>query len=84
MRIAIDTRTLNSPKTGDRTVTLGLVKGLIGLAEAEGLELVLVGQEYLDNIRLFHCFRDGHNFHAVFCCRIPALALAQTDDHIKP
>ncbi|MBU0609233.1 MAG: glycosyltransferase family 4 protein [Armatimonadetes bacterium] len=45
MRIAIDTRTLNSPKTGDRTVTLGLVKGLIGLAEAEGLELVLVGQE---------------------------------------
>jgi glycosyltransferase involved in cell wall biosynthesis len=45
MRIAIDTRTLNSPKTGDRTVTLGLVKGLIGLAEAEGLELVLIGRE---------------------------------------
>lgn len=45
MRIAIDIRTLNSPKTGDRTVCLGLVKGLAAIAPAEGLELRLVGRE---------------------------------------
>lgn len=45
MRIAIDIRTLNAPKTGDRAVTLGLVKGLAHLAEQEGLELILIGQE---------------------------------------
>jgi glycosyltransferase involved in cell wall biosynthesis len=45
MRIAIDARTLSSPKTGDRTVTLGLARGLTRLAEQERLELILIGQE---------------------------------------
>lgn len=47
MRIAIDARTLGARKTGDRTVTLGFVKGLLGLADEAGLELVLVAQEPL-------------------------------------
>jgi len=45
MRIAIDTRTLSTPKTGDRTVTLGLVRALAPLAEAGGHRLLLIGQE---------------------------------------
>lgn len=45
MRIAIDARTLTSPKTGDRTVALGFIKGLASLQTAENLELVLVSQE---------------------------------------
>lgn len=45
MRIAIDARTLTSPKTGDRTVTLGFIKGLAELQGAAGLELALVSQE---------------------------------------
>ncbi|MBU0606871.1 MAG: glycosyltransferase family 4 protein [Armatimonadetes bacterium] len=45
MRIAIDIRILNGPNTGDRTVALGLVKGLAGLAEAEDLELALIARD---------------------------------------
>lgn len=45
MRIAIDIRTLTLPKTGDRTVCLGFVKGLAAIAEAEGLELALIGRK---------------------------------------
>ncbi|MEN6401331.1 MAG: glycosyltransferase family 1 protein [Armatimonadia bacterium] len=47
MRIAIDARTLASPKTGDRTVTRGFVKGLTRLSRDERLEVVLVAQEPL-------------------------------------
>lgn len=42
MRIAFDARTLNAPKTGDRTVTLGLLHGMCALAEREDLELIAV------------------------------------------
>lgn len=45
MRIAIDARTLTSPKTGDRTVALGLITGLAEL-EAD-LQLALVSHEPL-------------------------------------
>lgn len=45
MRIAIDIRTLNSPKTGDRSVCLGFVRGLIRIAEQEKLELALIGRQ---------------------------------------
>jgi glycosyltransferase involved in cell wall biosynthesis len=45
MRIAIDARTLTSPKTGDRTVTLGFIKGLAALQEEAGLELALITHE---------------------------------------
>ena len=45
MRIAIDARTLTSPKTGDRTVVLGFIHGLAALQASEDLELVLVSQE---------------------------------------
>jgi glycosyltransferase involved in cell wall biosynthesis len=47
MRIAIDARTLTSPKTGDRTVTLGFIEGLAALQEDAGLELALVSHEPL-------------------------------------
>ena len=47
MRIAIDARTLTSPKTGDRTVTLGFIKGLAALPASEALDLTLVSQEPL-------------------------------------
>lgn len=47
MRIAIDIRTLNAPKTGDRSVALGLIKGLTRIAAQEHLELVLIAQEPL-------------------------------------
>jgi len=45
MRIAIDIRTLNAPKTGDRSVCLGHIKGLAALAEKESLELILIGPQ---------------------------------------
>lgn len=47
MRIAIDVRTLTAPKTGDRTVALGFLKGLALLQDEAGLELVLVSREYV-------------------------------------
>lgn len=47
MRIAIDARTLTSPKTGDRTVARGFIKGLAGLSRDEQLEVVLIAQEAL-------------------------------------
>ena len=47
MRIAIDARTLTSPKTGDRTVTRGFIKGLASLSRDEQLEVVLIAQEAL-------------------------------------
>ncbi|NPV46444.1 MAG: glycosyltransferase family 4 protein [Armatimonadetes bacterium] len=42
MRIAFDARTLCTPKTGDRTVTTGLLQGMLALAEPEGLEIIAV------------------------------------------
>lgn len=47
MRIAIDIRTLYAPKTGDRSVALGLIKGLTRIAAQERLELLLIGQDPL-------------------------------------
>lgn len=43
MRLAIDARTLTAPKTGDRTVALGFIKGLMELET--DLEVALVSQE---------------------------------------
>lgn len=46
MRLALDVRTLNSPKTGDRTVTRGLLQALLDL-ELPDLEVIAVSDRPL-------------------------------------
>ncbi|MEI6503777.1 MAG: hypothetical protein WCP21_22430, partial [Armatimonadota bacterium] len=55
MRLAIDARTLTAPKTGDRTVALGFIKGLMELET--DLELALVSQEPIS----LHLIPDAPN-----------------------
>jgi glycosyltransferase involved in cell wall biosynthesis len=45
LRLVLDARTLTAPKTGDRTVTLGLLQGLAEVASPDQLELHVVTRD---------------------------------------
>lgn len=57
MRLALDTRTLHAAKTGDRTVTLGLLEGLLALDPGEAPEVYCVADQPLPVGSLTHSGR---------------------------